>query len=45
LVVHCRTQIAALLWPSAPSVILHQMSPLEHVNITRLPTTLGFLLV
>jgi hypothetical protein len=28
LVVHCRTQIAALLWPSANSVVLHQMSPL-----------------
>jgi hypothetical protein len=50
LVVHCRTQIAALLQPYAPSVILHQMSPLKHGNITRLPThtevaTLGFLLV
>lgn len=46
LIVHCRTQIAALLWPSAPSVILirrihSSMGLPTHTEVA----TLGFLLV
>lgn len=31
--VHCRTEFAALLWPSAASVVLHQMSVLGWLSI------------